>query len=235
MMEGGCMVTQDSKRRVRDRLRETGVVCDNIECFFLTDDPELEGWRQAFDIGAYLGATSVAVVNLSLTNTEQAATALALFAREALEFGLVPSLEPISMGATRTLEEAALLVRQSGSANVRIAVDVLHVMRSGGSLDPLGTLDPSLVGYAQICDGPATIADEEIGEEAGYNRMAPGEGDFPLAEFVSALPPDTVIGVEVPMRGLRERGVSPRDRAALAMSATRLIQERASNLNSRGQ
>jgi sugar phosphate isomerase/epimerase len=43
-------------------------------------------------------------------------------------------------------------------------------------------------------------------------RMAPGDGELPLREILSALPPDTVIEIEVPQRSLALSGVSPIDR-----------------------
>jgi len=46
-------------------------------------------------------------------------------------------------------------------------------------------------------------------EEAMYQRMAPGDGERPLAEMLATVPADVVIGLEVPLRSLAESGVSP--------------------------
>jgi sugar phosphate isomerase/epimerase len=218
------LVTDDSKRAVKQRLDDSGVVADSIEVFRLDSSPDLDAWRNALEIGAYLGATSAAVINSSLENKAQAADSLAQFALAAEDVGLIPTLEPISRGATRTLAEGENLIRLSGSANVKLAVDVLHLTRTGCSPAAVQAIKPSFIGYAQICDGPSYMPPEGLGDEGGYNRMIPGDGDFPLVEFVAALPADVVIGIEVPMRRLQDQGVSPRDRAGMMIAGTRKIQ-----------
>ena len=224
-MEGYCLVNDDTKRSVRERLRDTGVVADNVEVFRLSSNPDLDIRRHGLDVAAYLGATSAAVVNNDLPEDNEAADSLARFAELADGFGLITNLEPLASGATRTLAQAERVVRQSGSASARIAVDVLHLVRTGGSPADLRALDPALIGYAQICDGPATMPTEGLRNESSFNRLPPGEGEFPLVEFVAALPADVVIGIEVPMRSRQQAGMGPRERAAIMVSGTRAIQE----------
>jgi hypothetical protein len=59
--------------------------------------------------------------------------------------------------------------------------------------------------------------------EAISQRMIPGTGEFPLRDFVAALPPDIPIGVEVPLKAFKDRGVLPLERARLAVEASRRI------------
>ena len=54
-------------------------------------------------------------------------------------------------------------------------------------------------------------------------ELLPGDGEFPLREFVNALPPGVPIGVEVPMQSLKDRGVGPMERARLAVEAARRV------------
>jgi len=106
--------------------------------------------------------------------------------------------------------------------NLQIAVDALHFFRTGGRLDELRRVDPSIIGYAQICDGPDLRVGNDYLEEA-MHRMIPGKGAFPLAEFLSALPPGIDIDIEVPSLGLAH----PRERAVEAINAScQLIEER---------
>jgi len=223
LLPGASLVTEDSKRAVRQRLDDLGVMADSIEAFMLSEEADVGNWRRAFDVGAYLGATTVAVINAVLAEPRRAAEALADFAAEADRFGLVTNLEPISMGCTRTLDEAQEIIRLSGSRTARIAVDVLHLVRTGGSPAAVAKLDPSLIGYAQICDG-LSAAPEDLIHEAAFERLAPGEGQFPLEEFISTLPAHTVIGVEVPMLKRREMGMSAHERASIAVTGTRSVQ-----------
>jgi sugar phosphate isomerase/epimerase len=60
-------------------------------------------------------------------------------------------------------------------------------------------------------------------EEAMFERMVPGEGELPLRDILSALPPDIVIEVEVPRRSLELAGVSPIDRLRPCMKAGRRL------------
>jgi hypothetical protein len=54
-----------------------------------------------------------------------------------------------------------------------------------------------------------------------YERMAPGDGELPLAEILGAVPPDVVIGLEIPMRSLAESGVGPAERLRPCVAAAR--------------
>lgn len=88
----------------------------------------------------------------------------------------------------------------------------------------LAALAPGLVSFAQICDGPADMPVElQMFHEGFEQRRIPGEGVFPLRDFLRALPSDIVLGVEVPLKDLRERGIPARERARLAVAATQRL------------
>ena len=53
-----------------------------------------------------------------------------------------------------------------------------------------------------------------------YERQVPGRGELPLISFLAALPPDVVVGVEVPMKSADQEGVTPLERARLNLTAT---------------
>jgi sugar phosphate isomerase/epimerase len=227
-MQGAHVVTDETKKSVRERLDHTGVVAESIEFFALTSPPDLDRWRRAFDVGAYLGATTAVAVNVNLADEAQAAESLGQLAQVADNFGIVVALEPICMGMTRTLEEGERLVRLSGSETARLNVDIIHMVRTGSTPAAVRALDPSLIRVAQLCDGPARAPSEGLRYESAYQRMIPGEGDFPVVEFLAALPDNVSVGMEVPLRNLREQGVSPRDRAKRIIDGTRRAQELAS-------
>jgi hypothetical protein len=65
-------------------------------------------------------------------------------------------------------------------------------------------------------------ADQQL-HEALSERMLPGDGEFPLREFVRALPQGVPIGLEVPMQSLKDKGVGPLERARLAVEASRRV------------
>jgi len=215
-------VTAENKRAIIEQLRDTGVRVDTIEVFMLSSD--FQKSKGAIALGAELGARSIVAINIKEANDSRAAEQFAALCEIANEYGMNVGLEPISMGVTRTVTQAETIVRRSGAANGRIVVDLLHVMRTSTDLAVLSALDPGLIGSAQICDGPAQVRPEYLSYEAAYERMIPGEGTFPLVEFLRAIPDEIVLGIEVPLRARRESGMLALSRSRLVVDATRKIQ-----------
>jgi hypothetical protein len=54
-----------------------------------------------------------------------------------------------------------------------------------------------------------------------FDRLVPGEGELPLLDILKALPPEVVIGLEVPRLSLAEAGVSHADRMRPCVQAAR--------------
>jgi sugar phosphate isomerase/epimerase len=175
-------------------------------------------------LAAELGARSIVAVNFIEADENRAVEQFATLCGIAGEYGMNVNLEPISMGVTRTVGQAERIVLRSGAANGRVVVDLLHIMRTGSQLGDVSALNPRLIGSAQICDGLADIEPQDLSEEAAYERMVPGEGNFPLVEFLRAIPAEVVLGIEVPLRARRESGMSALDRSRLVVDATRNIQ-----------
>jgi sugar phosphate isomerase/epimerase len=218
---GGRPVTSANKRSVLERLRDSSVIVDTVEAFYLCPDPrEYEG---QIVLAAELGAKAIVVMHVGTSSEDEAASQLAELCALAANYGLLVSLEPISMGATRTPAQGLRLVRKSGASNARLTIDVLHIIRTATPMSDVAALDPALVGSVQICDGPKVIPDDQLIEEAGFSRMVPGQGEFPLLEFLRAIPHTVNLGLEVPLRGLREGGVPALDRTRRVVEATRAL------------
>jgi hypothetical protein len=58
-------------------------------------------------------------------------------------------------------------------------------------------------------------------QEAMFGRMVPGTGELPLREWITALPADLEIGLEVPMIAELQAAVSIRDHVARIIAAAR--------------
>ena len=61
----------------------------------------------------------------------------------------------------------------------------------------------------------------DYGDEARHERLSPGDGDLPLADFLAALPWDRIVGLEVPMLGKAMAGIGAKERLAPAIAAAR--------------
>jgi sugar phosphate isomerase/epimerase len=172
----------------------------NVECFMLTPKTEVEKFRPAIEFGAELGARSATVLlydadesrvfdNLSRLSELTAAAGL----RVGIEFmPFTPKW--------KNLKETAALVQQLARPNLGICIDMLHLIRSGGTPADVAAIDPAMIAYAQLCDSNDLTANENYFEEAGISRLAPGEGKFPLQEFLQALPAGTPLELEVPRK-----------------------------------
>jgi sugar phosphate isomerase/epimerase len=215
------IVDRHNLAETRRRLDDTGVSLVSIECFNLMPDVRVDDFLPALELGAALGGRAALAINYADPDESRCADNFARLAALAGSLGLVVNIEFISMGCVRTLADAVRLIERSGASNTGINADLLHVVRSGGSPDDIRTTAPDLIGYAQICDGPLVLPEELKDIEGMQQRQVPGAGEFPVTAFLKSLPPGTVVGIEVPQRALREAGVSPLERARLAVEATR--------------
>lgn len=186
------------------RLRDTGVVVRDIEFLLLDGTDQREAWLRMMEAGQALGATSLTVACAD-EDTARAADTLARMTEDGRAFGVVPTLEPISYQAVRSVPAAAELARRAGC---RIVLDALHFHRGGGTSEQLRE-HAGVVEMLQLCDGPARrpATREDLVHESRAERGIPGEGELDLPALVAALPPDVPVSVETPSeRHLAELG-----------------------------
>lgn len=194
-------------------MREHGLAMQTIECFNLTGESDVAAFAPVLACGATLGARAATAI---LWENPDRADALAKYRRlcdMAREQGIRVNIEflPITHSMA-SLPEAVAFVTDADRVNAGIMVDLLHLMRSGGSIADLRTLDPALIGGAQLCDAPAERVEKLLMAEAGSERLDAGMGGLPVRDFVAALAADVVLGLEVPQHGRLGR-ISAEDRA----------------------
>lgn len=210
-------------------LAATGVRVEAIECFLIAPDADMDSYRPALATGAELGAKSATAIVFE-PDFGRATEDFAKLAEYARAEGIRLNVEFLAFSPIANIGLAADLVRAAGVKGCGIVVDSMHMTRSGGSPADIARLDPALIGAVQICDGPPTMSEElQMFHEGFEQRMPPGEGTFALVDFVRALPPDKLIGIEVPRKDLADRGIGPAERARLAVTATRKVIEDAMN------
>ena len=212
-MQPGSPMSRETLRRLDD----TGLTVRDVEFLTLRPDTGPDDWQPALEAGAALGASTFSVVGVDddparLTDT------LARLTADGAAYGIRPTLEPISYQPVSRVADAAAIARATGAA---VLLDALHIQRGGSSLDDVRALEPELVPCIQLCDGPLAVpqtlelpaelplgmkADGSVLQvEARVQREVPGEGGFPLAELLAAVPAATPISVEVPHARLQDR------------------------------
>jgi sugar phosphate isomerase/epimerase len=214
-------VREDDVPEVAAALRQAGVTLCNLEVFPLDGDPDWSGFERSLAVGRALGATR-ATVHIHDVDDAQAARLLARFCDMAAGFGIVPGLEFNGFSAVRTLEQAAAIVAAAERENAALVCDMLHLVRNGCDVAGIAAARDR-IGYLQICDGPLQRNESEVWHEAIRERGVPGTGQFPIAEALALLRPDTVIDVEVPQHAARKAGEPPIDRARRAVQAARAM------------
>jgi sugar phosphate isomerase/epimerase len=168
---------------------------------------EVSNGARLLDAAAQTGARNVLAVS-SLADDAQTTAAFADLCQRAAPLGITVCLEYLMIMRVQTLEQALAIIADADQPNAAVLVDTLHLFRSGGTLEGLRQVDPTLMTYAQWCDGPAQPADDSamgLVTDAIDARSNPGGGALPVAEFVEALPAGLPLSMEIRSKALRER------------------------------
>jgi sugar phosphate isomerase/epimerase len=96
-------------------------------------------------------------------------------------------------------------------------------VRKGGTVADLKAINPSLIRHVQLCDGMMGVTPEQMRYEASYERLYPGDGEFPLIELFSNISIDVTWGIEAPSKQRNESDISAEAQAKEAMTAMRRI------------
>jgi sugar phosphate isomerase/epimerase len=171
------------------------------------------------DIMAELGAAQVNSVSFD-RDLDRTFDQLALLTRLASERGLRTTIEMAPGTVIGDLPTALAAIEHCGT-QLQLCLDTMHWARSGYGAADIDALDPNVIGYVQLSDTTMAPRLDSYLEEAMYERMAPGDGELPLRDILAAVAPDVVVGLEVPMRGLAEAGVSAVDRLRPCVAGAR--------------
>ncbi|HET9629571.1 MAG TPA: sugar phosphate isomerase/epimerase [Novosphingobium sp.] len=212
-----CRVEPDRKAALARRLHDAGMAVQNLEVFRVGPGTDVSRYEAPLGLGAELGAATATAI--AMDGSDETAVSLARLTELARGLGIRVNVEFLSYRGPSNLDEVAALVGKAGDAGTGILVDILHLVRSGGTVDQVRSLDPDLIGHVQLCDGPRETPAEGLEHESASNRMLPGAGQFPLREFIAALP-QVALGLEIPRMSDAFRGLTPRERAVELMKAT---------------
>lgn len=211
----------DQAAQLRRLCAEHGVSIAVAEPFLLLPDTSLDSLMPNLRLCAELGVRAINTLCYD-PQAQRRIDLLGALAERAAQHGLDAMVELFSLSAIRTVEDAARLIEAIGNPRLRINLDLLHLMRAGGSPADVATR-AALIGHVQVSDGPLRIAEVQRMLEASQERGLPGEGEFPLRELIAAVPHDVPIATEIPSLKRRHQGVTPAQWAATAVSAVRAL------------
>lgn len=210
------------RREVIAALRHYGVSISLGEGFLLFPERDIRDASPDLDLLRELGAQQVNLVTID-PDLPRAFDQCAIFAELAAARGLGATLEFMPGLPIGDLERGLATVHHVGRPDFRLLIDAMHFFRSNSSIDALAALDSDVIGYAQLCDVPRVAANVSYADEARFARLPPGEGDLPLLDFVSALPRDVPVGIEIPMRARAEMGIGPYARLRPCLEAAEAV------------
>jgi sugar phosphate isomerase/epimerase len=199
MMEGRLVAyPSDSDLKVMaDRLRDTGVRIAAGDGFSLTSGHDIGEYKTAASQMAELGAKNIIVLSFD-PDAQRAYDGFCALCEHAKTLGIGVALECLPTSQVRTLTAAVAYVGRTGMDHVGLQVDLFHLMNGAGLVEELREIDRALIRCAQISDGRPGLSMEEYQHAMMHERLAPGDGAYPLPEFLSHIPENTNIGLEVP-------------------------------------
>ncbi len=211
------------RRETMAAMQASGVRMSNIECFNMTPEATLANFAAGLACGHELGARTATAIVMDNCDRADVLAKYRGLCDMAAEMDIRVNVEFFAMAPNmNSLDKAVALALDSGRANAGVTVDVLHLIRTGSSVAAMKAVDPGLIGGCQISDGPLRADTRTAADEGGANRLVPGTGEFPLRDFLAALPPDIIVGVEVPQARLDGK-VEPEERARVLVEAMRSL------------
>jgi sugar phosphate isomerase/epimerase len=197
-----------------------------VDAFVVTPDFSLGLAETVMDVFGGLGARLFNVV-LTDRDVTRGHENLAALCELAGPRGMVMAAEFSALGGpVSSLAKAVELATSGQFPGLKVLIDSLHLARCGETPEDIARIDPTLIGAAQICDGPASSPElKDYYYEALFERGIPGEGELPLRRFLEVIPEDVIVSPEVPLKSLRDRGIPIRECARRAVEGTRRLME----------
>jgi sugar phosphate isomerase/epimerase len=212
---------RSARKDLSRRLADLGLSLDLAYPFTLAGRSDVGAFAPALECAAELRAGLVNVLcydRVPARRTDKFGAFCDLAARYDLRVG-IEFYPPSQVHLLADALALAMAIDRPGQVGVN--VDLLHLMRSGGTVAELAAAPQQFILYGQLCDGPAQCDCGDLDAEASSARLLPGEGVFDLAGFVRALPPDCPISVEIPRNHALLAGETREQRVRRAVDSVR--------------
>ena len=210
------------RREMSAVMRDRGVSISLGEGCMVLPGADVSAYRADLDIMARLGITRISTVSLD-RDLNRSFDQFGVLAEMAGARNMEVVLEPCPVLTVSDLGTALAALDHVRRPNFSLLIDAMHLVRSGSGAAELAALDPSLIGYVQLCDSLLDPVVPSYAEESLFERMVPGEGELPLRDILNILPAGRVIGLEVPMRAAAEAGIGPQDRLRRCVDGARRL------------
>jgi len=210
------------RRELLAAMDHRGVSISLGEGLLIAPGVDIRSYAADLDIMAELRIPRINTVSLE-PDRARTFDELAGLTALAAERGIATCIEPVVGLSIADLPTALAAVEYVDREEISLLIDTMHVARFGASAEDLRSLPTQRIGYIQLCDTTLQPRMKHYAEEAMYERLAPGEGELPLADMLAALPGDRVVGLEVPMRSRAEAGVSAYDRLLPCVNSARAL------------
>lgn len=184
-------------------LRETGLRLNQVDGFVVAEAFDRDAIKAALELVTGMGANN-GVTLIFDPDSSRAFDRLCWLCETAEDTGIGIVLEFTAISHVPSLAAAVELVNKVGSDNLGLLIDVMHLAQSGESPADIAALPAGLVRGAQLCDAPANLDADTYMRMAMGERMAPGSGELPVSDFLAALPPSIIVGIEAPVPGIAD-------------------------------
>ncbi len=217
-------------RALRARADDLGIAIFEAESFAMEADASLEHFMPGLEAGAVLGA-SVLVSGAVDPDEARLVDNYARLAEAAQGFGITMAIEFMPSRPMKTLGDSLRVLGKVDHPNARLLVDMLHLFRSGGTVEELSAVPPEKIAYIHICDAPlAHPGQKGLTPESREGRLYPGEGELPLEAVFSVLPPNIAVSLEAPHRDQQQLPPAERVRRAGAQTVAFMNRIRAASV-----
>jgi sugar phosphate isomerase/epimerase len=210
------------RREMLAAMRARGVSISLGEGCIVRVGRDIRDMAADFDIFRELGAQRINTLSMD-PDLNRSLDQFGVLAEMSAARGMKSSIELCPVLTVNNLASATAAVRHVGRKDFQLLLDTMHLGRSGAAAAEIAALDPATIGYVQLSDAPLKPSNPNYMDEATFDRMVPGEGELPLHEYLSALPPGVLVSLEVPSRTLAKAGLSVRDRLERCVNAARTL------------
>jgi len=201
------------------RMADTGVRVHDVELFRMSPGTGPEQFVAELDATAELGARHI-IAQLPDPDRGRATDRFARLCDLARPLDIFVSLEFPHWTETGSLAEAARVVRSVARSNAGILIDILHMGRSGSSIEELRKLPRDWFRFVHVCDAekasPSTL--DGMIRTARLERQFPGEGTIDVKGILAAIPDEITYSLEIPHNVLTA-AVGPYEVARIALRA----------------